>query len=218
MKVSMLQRLATVAFALLALLPNATRAQLSEEEPEQSATEAPSTESESEAPDLDELESFSIPGEPHELLATTVGSWDVTIRIWSDPDPEAEPASETEGTAVGRWILGERFVETLYEGEVLGRPFEGLKIEGFEKAIEKYVSTWRDNLGTYTLVFKGECEESCRERTMDATFTDPVSKLPFRLKGVTTIEDEDNYTYQSFVITPNGQEFKNMELEARRRH
>ena len=218
MKVSMLQRLATVALALLALLPNATRAQLSEEEPEQSATEAPSAESESEAPDLDELESFSIPGEPHELLATTVGSWDVTIRIWSDPDPEAEPASETEGTAVGRWILGERFVETVYEGEVLGRPFEGLKIEGFEKAIEKYVSTWRDNLGTYTLVFKGECEESCRERTMNGTFTDPVSKLPFRLKGVTTIEDEDNYTYQSFVITPNGQEFKNMELEARRRN
>lgn len=218
MKVSMLQKSAAAALSLLALLPNSTLAQSSQDEPEQAGAQMQSDEPESETPDLDDLESFSIPGEPHELLATTVGSWDVTIRIWSDPDPEAEPTSETEGTAVGRWILGQRFVETVYEGEVLGRPFEGLKIEGFEKAIEKYVSTWRDNLGTYTLVFKGECEDSCRERTMTGTFTDPVSKLPFRLKGVTTIEDEDNYTYQSFVITPNGQEFKNMELEARRRN
>ena len=172
---------------------------------------------EEETPDLDEMESYAVPGEPHDLLATTVGSWDVTIRIWSDPEPEAEPASETEGIAVGRWILGERFVETVYEGEVLDRPFEALKIEGYDKAIEKYVSTWRDNLGTYTLVFKGDCEDSCSERTMDGSFTDPVSKQLFRLKGVTTIEDEDAYTYQSFVITPNGKEFKNMELEARRR-
>lgn len=167
--------------------------------------------------DLEELESFAVPSEPHELLATTVGSWDVTIRIWSDPDPEAEPASETEGTAVGRWILGERFVETIYEGEVLGRPFEGLKIEGFDKAEEKYISTWRDNLGTYTLIFKGECEESCEERTMTGTFVEPVSKDVFRIKGVTTIQDEDAYIYESYVLTPNGKEFRNMELYARRR-
>lgn len=174
--------------------------------------------SESESPSLEDLEELSVPSEPHELLATTVGTWDVRIRIWSDPDPEAEPASETQGTAVGRWILGERFVETTYKGEVLGRPFEGLKIEGFDKAEEKYVSTWRDNLGTYTLVFKGICEDSCVERTMTASFLDPVSKGTFRVKGVTTISGEDTYTYESFVITPNGKEFKNMELDAKRRN
>ena len=184
---------------------------------EQESTTEASTTSEDDDPTLEDLEALAVPSEPHELLATTVGTWDVRIRIWSDPDPEAEPASETQGTAVGRWILGERFVETAYEGEVLGRPFEGLKIEGFDKAEEQYVSTWRDNLGTYTLVFKGTCEDSCVERTMTASFLDPVSKGTFRVKGVTTISGEDTYTYESFVITPNGKEFKNMELDAKRR-
>ncbi len=213
----MLERLIAAAIACSLLIPSTIAAQ-------QEATEETAVESVNESeddngapPTLDELEALTIPSEPHGLLATTVGTWDVTIRIWSDPEPEAEPASETEGTAVGRWILGERFIETTYEGEVLGRAFEGLKIEGFDKAAEKYVSTWRDNLGTYTLVFKGDCEETCQERTMSSSFVDPVSKQTFRIKGVTTLTDDDAYTYESFVITPNGQEFKNMELEAKRR-
>jgi hypothetical protein len=211
-------RTVSIALTLALLAPFSLSAQ---QEDSTGKTDSPVTESDSkgksDTPTLEELAALSVPSEPHELLATTVGTWDVTIRVWSDPDPEAEPASETTGTAVGRWILGERFVETVYEGEVLGRPFEGLKIEGFDKATETYVSTWRDNLGTYTLVFKGQCEDSCRERTMSSSFLEPVSKQTFRLKGVTTITDEDAYTYESFITTPNGQEFKNMELDAKRR-
>jgi hypothetical protein len=216
MDTSILERLILAAIACSMLIPSSISAQ--QEAAEETVVESVSESDDDDAPPtLDDLEGLTIPSEPHELLATTVGTWDVTIRIWSDPEPEAEPASETEGTAVGRWILGERFVETVYEGEVLGRAFEGLKIEGFDKAAEKYVSTWRDNLGTYTLVFEGDCEETCLERTMTSSFVEPVSKQTFRVRGVTTLTD-DAYTYESFVITPNGQEFKNMELEARRRH
>ena len=81
--------------------------------------------------DAESLTELTVPGEPHELLAGTVGEWDLTIRTWSSPD--AEPV-ESKGTASGRWILGERFVETTYQGEVMGRAFEALKIEGYEKA------------------------------------------------------------------------------------
>jgi hypothetical protein len=206
---------------VLALALLASFSAWAQQEESKSKTGSPESESvsdgKSDTPNLEDLAALSVPSEPHELLATTVGTWDVTIRIWTDPEPGAEPASMAMGTAVGRWILGERFVETIYEGEVLGRPFEGLKIEGFDKAEERYVSTWRDNLGTYTLVFKGACEDSCKERVMSSSFLEPVSKQTFRIKGVTTITDEDAYNYESFVITPNGQEFKNMELDARRR-
>ena len=118
---------------------------------------------------------------------------------------------------MGRWILGERFVETTYRGEVVGRPFEGLKIEGYENASKEYVSTWRDNLGTHTLVFRGRCSDGCSERTMLANFLDPLSKQPLQIKGVTTITDEDGYAYSTFIVTPDGSEFKTMELEAHRR-
>ena len=94
------------------------------------------------------LSDLTIPGEPHELLAGTVGEWRLTFRVWTAPD--TEPAEST-GTAVGRWILGDRFVETVYEGEVMDRPFEALKIEGFEKASKEYVTTWRVNLDSASI-------------------------------------------------------------------
>lgn len=160
------------------------------------------------------LADLTIPGEPHELLEGTVGDWDLTIRIWTAPD--TEPV-ETTGSATGRWILGERFVQTTYSGEVMGRAFEALKIEGFEKATQEYVTTWRDNLGTYTMIFRGKCGSTCVVRTMMADFVDPVSSQKLRLKGVTTLTEEEGYTYESFVVTSDGKEFKNMELVAEKR-
>lgn len=161
----------------------------------------------------EDLADVPVPPTPRELLASTVGDWRLTIRVWSSP--ESEP-SESVGTASGRWILGERFVETTYRGEVMERPFEGLRIEGYEKASEEYVSTWRDNFGSYTLVFRGRCPDPCRVRTLLASFLDPVSSQTLRIKGVTTVTGADSYSYESFVVTPAGAEFKNMELVAQR--
>ena len=97
----------------------------------------------------------------------------------------------------------------------MGRPFEALKVEGYENATQEYVSTWRDNLGTYTMIFRGRCGATCEVRTMTAEFHDPVSTKKLKIKGVTTLTDEEGgYTYESFVVTPDGQEFKNMELVA----
>ena len=137
-----------------------------------------------------------------------------TIKVWSAPG--AEPV-ESSGSATGRWILGDRFVETTFEGEVMGTPFEALKIEGYENATQEYVSTWRDTMGTYTMLFRGGCEEDCRVRTVSAEITDPASGQKLTNKRVTTVVDENSYTYESFIVTPSGAEFKNMELVAQRR-
>jgi hypothetical protein len=90
------------------------------------------------------LEALTVPSDPHELLAGTVGDWALTIRVWSAPNTEPQ---ESAGTATGRWILGERFVQTTFEGEVMGREFEALKIEGYENATQEYVSTWPARCG-----------------------------------------------------------------------
>jgi len=159
------------------------------------------------------LADLTIPGTPHELLEGTVGKFNLTIRVWSAPDTEP---TETTGTAEGQWILGKRFVETRYEGEVMGRPFEALKIEGFERATDEYVTTWRDNLGTYTMIFRGRCGTTCETRTMTGEFMDPISKQKLQVRGVTTLQEEGGYTYESTIVTPTGVSFKNMELVAER--
>lgn len=201
----MSRSLLTVLACLILLAPT-LHAEAQEE-----AETAPAEEVESTAEGEEDLASLTVPGEPHELLEGTVGDWNLTIRIWSAPDTEPD---ETTGTATGRWILGERFVETRYRGEVMGKAFEGLKIEGFEKATQEYVTTWRDNLGTYTMVFKGRCGTTCETRTMTAEFFDPVSNQKLQIRGVTTLLEEGGYSYESTILTPTGLAFKNMELIA----
>jgi len=165
-------------------------------------------------PEEGEASEVSGPGDPQNHLAATVGEWDMTIRVWTNPS--SEPA-ETRGSATARWILGDHFVETQLEGEVLETAFEGLRIEGYDVAAGRFVSTWRDSRGTYTLVFNGKCDATCGIRTMTADFTDPVSKTELSIKSVTTIISNDSYRYESYIVTPNGTEIKNMEFDATRR-
>jgi len=154
------------------------------------------------------------PGDPQSHLAATVGEWDMTIRVWTHP--KSEPV-ETRGSATAKWILGDHFVETRLEGEVLDTAFEGLRIEGYDVAANRFVSTWRDSRGTYTLVFDGKCDATCAIRTMTADFIDPVSKTELGIKSVTTIISDDSYRYESYIVTPSGTEIKNMEFEATRK-
>ena len=161
-----------------------------------------------------EASEVSGPGDPQSHLAATVGEWDMAIRVWTNP--KSEPV-ETRGSATANWILGDHFVETRLEGEVLDTTFEGLRIEGYDVAASRFVSTWRDSRGTYTLVFDGKCDATCAIRTMTADFTDPVSKTELGIKSVTTIISDDSYRYESYIVTPSGTEIKNMEFEATRK-
>lgn len=160
------------------------------------------------------LAALGAPGKHHEFLEPGIGSWELTIKVWRTPDTEPVLSA---GSAEARWILGDRFVETSYEGEVLGHPFEARSVEGYDNHAKEYVSTWRDTMGTYTMVFRGGCEEDCQVRTVSAEITDPASGQKLTNKRVTTVVDENSYTYESFIVTPSGAEFKNMELVAQRR-
>ena len=207
-----MKRILWITVFTLAFSSSEARVLAQDEQPEsdlESTTEATASGEETE----ESLSDLTVPGEPHEVLAGTVGDWSLTIKIWTAPD--TEPVEST-GSATGRWILGDRFVETTYEGEVMGRSFEALKIEGFERANLEYVTTWRDNLGTYTTIFRGRCATTCLTRTMMADFLDPVSRATLKIKGVTTLTEDEGYLYESFVVTPDGKEFKNMELVAER--
>ncbi len=189
------------------------------------------------------------PGPFHASLEPEVGEWDLTLRLWTDPT--GEPV-ESRGTAETRWILDGRFVETRLLGDALGRSFEARIIEGYDNNDKQYVRTWRDTLGTYTMVYRGTANTEGTVRTLVAQFTDPGSGLALRNRAVIThgegfppatpeAETETAegaspaaraapapeppdpeligkvYLYQSFLITPDGTEYKNLELEARRR-
>ncbi len=163
---------------------------------------------------MDTLRKLALPGEHHAGLQPIVGEWETELKIWLSLD--AEPIVTT-GEAVTHWILGGRFVETTYRAEFMGQPFEGKGVEGYDNYAKEYVGTWRDTLGTYTMLFKGQCEDDCRVRTMVAQFTEPVSGQRMISRTVTTVIDDVSYKFESFLVAPDGKTFKNLEITARRK-
>jgi len=154
------------------------------------------------------------PGEKHEKLEAFVGDWDTTIRVWRRPGEDPE---ETAGTAETRWILDGRFIETVYKGAILGHQVEANVVEGYDNRAREFVATWRDTMGTYTLIFRGTCDADCEVWTKEADLIDPISGRKLINKAVTTIVDEDSYKYESFIVIDEERQFKNMELVAQRR-
>ena len=145
----------TLLCILLAV--GAGTAAVAQDEPVDTASEAPRARSKS----AKSLPSTRSPSSPCPASTTStwtrlVGDWDLTIRIWTSPD--GEPV-ESAGTAEARWILDGRFLWTIYRAELFGQPFEAWSIEGYDNQAEQYVGTWRDTQGTYTLVYRGKCRQ-----------------------------------------------------------
>ena len=187
----------------------------------------------------EEALSLGEPGEHHEHLGRLAGDWDLTIRVWQSPD--GEPL-ESAGTAEARWILGGRFLWTIYRAELFGEPFEAWSIEGYDNRAQQYVGTWRDTQGTYTLVYRGKCllpplaegekptilVPDGKFRVMNTRVNDPVSGEALTVRTELRIQEDDSFVQQSFVILPGrgvntlGSEtpedsIKNLELIGRRR-
>src|SRR3989338_2227949 len=75
------------------------------------------------------MQEYGTPNENHQVLASMVGSWDHSVKWWKAPGTEPDVST---GTTESRWILGGRFVEGAVTGTMMGQPFEGKSIVGFD--------------------------------------------------------------------------------------
>lgn len=107
-------------------------------------------------------EKVSTPGEEHARLNDMVGSWTTKTTMWMDPE---NPMVST-GTAEVRWILGGRFLQQEFSGEMMGKPFDGIGITGYDIYNMKYVSFWIDNSSTAFFTSEGSFDQSGTVLTM----------------------------------------------------
>jgi hypothetical protein len=97
-------------------------------------------------------EEAGTPGAPHKILNDLVGSWNVSSKWWME-GPEGPPM-ESKGTAEVKWVLGGRFIEERFSGEMMGKPFEGFGYSGYDNFNKQYQFIWMDN--SSTAIFPGE--------------------------------------------------------------
>lgn len=164
---------------------------------------------------MQQLAKYSEPTEQHKKLKALVGTWDVTTKNWMGPN---EKALESKGTAERKMILGDRFVSEEYKGTMMGKPFAGQGLTGYDNAKQKLVGTWVDSVSTQVMHSEGSFDAGGKELTMSGTTFCPMTQKdkPFRM--VTAIESDKKVVMTSYDVGPDGKEFKSMELTYTRKN
>jgi hypothetical protein len=146
------------------------------------------------------------PGEPHEHLAEAAGTWKLTMKMWMDPAGEPEI---NEGTAEREMILGGRYLQEVVTGTVMGMPFEGHSLTGYDNTTGQYWGTWVDNLSTGLMTMKGERDGD--RFIWHAEATDPMTGGTAEMKIVITSESPDREVSE-FFEKRGDEEVKTMEI------
>jgi len=155
-----------------------------------------------------------MPGEQHKRLARMAGDWTFTNKMWMAP---GQPPMDSTGTMHAETVLGGRYVQTTWTGNMMGMPFEGHGTEGYDNLAKKYVSTWVDNMGTGIMMAEGACEEGGKKCTTTGTSSDPSTGGTMTMKSVLSWVDDNNFKNEMYAPGPDGKEAKMMAIAYTRR-
>jgi len=153
-------------------------------------------------------EQASQPAEQHKQVLKMVGKWNLAFKSWMDPK---QPPMESTGTAEGKALLGDRFVQTTVTSTFMGKPFSGVSVSGYDKARKKFVGTWIDSMSTGIGRVEGTADASGKVITSQMTGTDPVTGKETRMRIVGRWEGDDKLV-EEFHEKKGGKEVKMMEI------
>jgi len=169
------------------------------------------------APDMKAMEEMMMkaaaPGPNHKVLGNSVGDWTFTNKLWMGP---GEPMT-SDGTMHAEWILGGRYVQSVYKGSMAGQPFEGHGIDGYDNVTKQFVGTWVDNMGTGVMTSTGTCDAAGKVCTYNSEMSDPMTGGKGTSKMILTY-GEGTFKLEMFMKDPSsGAEMKTMELVAKKK-
>lgn len=153
------------------------------------------------------MEKYGTPAQEHERLARLEGEWNVDLKMWSEPDTPYEVMS---GKASYKMIMGGRYLQQKFTGEYNGEPFEGTGFVGFDRIKQKYVSIWFENMGTGISLSEGTEKDGLI--TYTGEMPDLMQGKYVSTRATEKMIDDNTLFAEMFMLTPDGKEFKTMEM------
>ena len=133
------------------------------------------------------------PGPEHQVLKDLVGTWDATVEMAS---PGAPP-STSKGIETVKAIGNGLWVVTDFKSEMMGQPFEGHGVSGYDGVKKKYVGTWVDSMTTSLIVSEGTFDADKKTAT-DVLQGTGMDGKPARWKAVTAWKDADSRVFRMY--------------------
>jgi hypothetical protein len=103
-------------------------------------------------------EAFAVqPGEEHRWLASLAGEYTAKV---------GGMMGESEGTNRIESALGGLWNVTHFESSMMGQPFTGIEILGFDPVKERFVSVWVDSMNPILTAMEGAYDADTKTLTM----------------------------------------------------
>jgi len=161
---------------------------------------------------MDIYKKVGTPGEPHKLLEKLEGSWITRTIGWQ----EGKKVMESSGTCEQKLVLDGHYLQQTYTGDMMGAPFTGINLLGYNNHTKKYESIWIDSMSTAMYFFVGKASADGRTITQECCYDDPI-KGPAVWKSVTRIKDDNTQEFEMFITPQGGKKEKMMEMTVSRK-
>ena len=163
---------------------------------------------------MEEWAKIAAPAEAHKHLDYFVGTWKTRTKVYMG-GPGSEPM-ESDGQSEMKWVLGGRFIQDDHQGTMMGQPYIGLGMTGYDNYRNLYISSWCSNQGTNMLTMAGMRNPETGVFTYYGEMDEPSLKVTGRtVKYVTRIIDPDHYTFE-IIDLHAGDDYKVIELSYER--
>jgi len=154
------------------------------------------------------------PGPEHKHLAALAGTWDQTIKFKMDPAGEWQESKNVETIKV---VCGGFFVAAETNGQMMGAPFEGRNLMGYDNHKKKFTAMWIDSFGSYMTLMEGTYDEKTKTLTMTGDMLEPMSGKYMKVRMTTEDKSADEHVAKMYMPGPDGKEFVMMEITSKRR-
>jgi len=164
---------------------------------------------------MEKMTKAATPGPQHEMLKKMAGEWNAKVTSQMDP---SQPAQVEQSTSTLTMLMDGRYCQEVASGSMMGQPFNGMGLTGYDNVLGKFVSTWVDNMGTGIMTSQGTLDSSGKVITWMGSMSDPMTGKVSHSRMVTTIVDDDHHTFEMYGTPPGGKkEVKMMTIEYSRK-
>ena len=150
------------------------------------------------------------PGDEHATIAKSAGTWKATVKAWTAPGVEP---MVSEGIFKRQMMLGGRVLEENYESNMMGMPFNGHSLLGFDNVSGRWWTIWVDNMSTGPMIMWGDWDEQEKAYVYTGQTPDPVRGRLIEMKTIVRHVSDDEEKLEMYDMT-GGEAIKTMEIVA----
>jgi hypothetical protein len=145
---------------------------------------------------MKKVEAAGAPGPGHKALEHFVGNWRAEVKCWMEP---GGPPNVSQATAKVTWTMSGRFLEESFQGEMMGKPFRGRTLMGYDNTKQVFNSVWVDDMHTSMFTSEGKGDSGNKVITLEGRTTCPATgRRDIPMKVVLKVISPDKHTFEMF--------------------